>query len=583
MLIRSWRHSQFATLIYQPWKISFSVVHMYTSVGLQKSDTSLAQLYQKDINDLFKNYPELSKVHKPFMEFRNPHLKEMNNLLMRISEASKKGIQDAIQCAKDAIDIENVNPKMAKRALGIFITHSEEAQKFGLIAPSIKHYNEFVSVTEEGQPLLNPATGDTMKGVQLLTYWREDYDFNDHHIHWHMVYPGAGIPKHHESDKMVRTIDRQGELFIYMHSQMVARYDAESLSWGLGTTPTWGYDDVLIDGYTPVPGLIDGYGARPPNQGWYETHNPHIPDDVAPVTKAVMIKWRDNILRAIDDGYFVSVNKVTKKKGKLILTPENARNWVGVVVEAESTDLHEIRPHEFIDEERYGNLHNFGHDKFAEIGYHEYLSNSNPLGVMTSNFASPRDPCFWPWHRHVEEFSLRVMKKYSHDLNEFKPDAELIALEILPQNSNSPTPANGISTILGPPQLHLNEANAKVNHEPYKWEIKIMSKQKEYPTKAKPQIVTVRLFIVPEALLQDQRAWIEMDKFTCKLTKQMTRIIRNDVESSVARKLPTEGKTATSWCLCGWPQNMMLPVGTPEGMPFVAFGMLTNDQLGQVN
>ena len=549
---------------------------------LQQSDTSLSQLYQKDINDLFKNYPELPKVHKPFMEFRNSHLKEMNKLMMKISEAGKQGIQEAIQCVKDSIDVEKTNPKMAKRALGIFITHSKEAQKLGLIAPSIKHYNEFVSMKEEEQPLLNPVTGDTMKGVQLLAYWREDYDFNDHHIHWHMVYPGAGIYSDKDR-KMVRTIDRQGELFIYMHSQMVSRYDAESLSWGLGTTPTWGYDDVLVYGYTPVPGLIDGYGARPPNQGWYETHNPNIPDDVAPVSKAEMIRWRDNIFRAIDDGYFVTVNKLTNEEEKLMLTPENARNWVGVVVEAESTELHEIRPNEFIDEERYGNLHNFGHDKFAEIGYHEYLSKSNPLGVMGTNFASPRDPCFWLWHRHVEDFSLRVMKKYVHDLNEFKPQAELTALEILPQNPNTPTPANGISTILGPPQLYLNEANAKVDHEPYQWALKIMSTQKPYPSKIKPQIVTVRLFIVPEALIQDQRAWIEMDKFTCTLTKQMTRIIRSDVESSVARKLPGKGKTASSWCLCGWPQNMMLPVGTPEGMPFVAFGMLTDDQLSQVN
>lgn len=546
---------------------------------LPTGDLSKAHSYQHDINELFKHYPEITEVHKPFMEFRTEHLQEMNSLLASISEAGKHNIRGALECTENAIIKKKVNPKMAKRALGIFLTHSKEAQKLGLIAPSLKHYNEFVDTTVQGQPPCNPATGDTMQGVQLLTYWREDYDFNDHHIHWHMVYPGAGVYK---NGKMVRTIDRQGELFLYMHSQMVSRYDAEALSWGLDLTPTWGYDDVLTYGYTPVPGLIDGYGARPPNQGWYEKHNPNIPDDVAPVPKATMLKWRDNIFRAIDDGFFVTKNKKTGEAGKLVLTPKNAKNWVGVVVEAESTDLHEISQDVFIDEDLYGNLHNFGHDKFAEIGYHEYLSNSNPLGVMTSNFASPRDPCFWPWHRHVEEFALRVMNKYSHDLNEFKPNAELTELKILPQDSESPTPEDGISTILGPPQLDLNEANAKMDHEPYQWTLCIKSTQKKPPSKTKPQIVTVRLFIVPQALIQDQRAWIEMDKFTYNLTQETTTIIRKDSESSVARKLPAPGKTASSWCLCGWPQSMMLPIGKPEGMPFVAFAMLTDDRLGQV-
>ena len=51
---------------------------------------------------------------------------------------------------------------------------------------------------------------------------------------------------------------------------------------------------------------------------------------------------------------------------------------------------------------------------------------------------------------------------------------------------------------------------------------------------------------------------------------------RLDTESSVARK---EGEELSPQCRCGWPQNMMLPLGTPEGMEFVAFAMLTKGQL----
>ena len=147
------------------------------------------------------------------------------------------------------------------------------------------------------RPLSNPVTPDLMKGVHVLSYFREDYDFNDHHYHWHLVYPPTGW-------KDQRIIDRQGELFLYMHSQMIARYNAELLSWDLDLTHNWSYDDILAYGYTPVPGLRDDYGARPAFQGWYENHNLNLSDKDAPPPKKDLIKWRNNIFRAIESGYF---------------------------------------------------------------------------------------------------------------------------------------------------------------------------------------------------------------------------------------------------------------------------------------
>ena len=350
-------------------------------------------------------------------------------------------------------------------------------------------------------------------------------------------------------------------------------------------THAWGYDDVLTYGYTPVPGLRDKYGARPPWQGWYENHSPHLPKDEAPPKKEVLIKWRDNIFRAIEEGHFVT-KKADGSSGKLKLTAENAMNWVGIVVESENAQLQEIAPGsgEFIFRDLYGSLHNYGHDKFAEIGYHEYTSDKNPLGVMTSNIGSPRDPCFWLWHTHIDDFRQVVVKKYVHNLDEFKPEAKIKALKIAPQDSTSKTPPGGIATFLDPPRLDYNECNAKLEHEPYQWELVVSSTRNPPPDQDDPQIFTIRLFIAPAVLIQDQRAWIEMDKFTYKLCKLEDEIVRKDTESSVARKLRTvTGANQSSRCLCGWPPNMMLPIGKPGGMEYVAFAMLTDDQLGQVS
>ena len=194
-----------------------------------------------------------------------------------------------------------------------------------------------------------------------------------------------------------------------------------------------------------------------------------------------------------------------------------------------------------------------------------------------------RDPVFWLWHRHIDDFRLAIIKKYEHDVNEYKPDVNITDLKIVPRESNSKTPAGGLSTILGPPQLHLDESTAKIDHEPYKWEVKVESTRNTPPSESNPQIFTVRLFIVPKDFIRDERSWIEMDKFTYELTAQTGTIVRLDIESSVARKTPKPGEDLSPRCLCGWPQNMMLPAGKPEGMVYTALAMLTDDKLEKVS
>ena len=93
-----------------------------------------------------------------------------------------------------------------------------------------------------------------------------------------------------------------------------------------------------------------------------------------------MIQWRNNINKAIIEGFFYTTKGT--KSGKLKLTAENAANWVGVVIEAENPDLQEVEPGsgEYINRDLYGSVHNNGHDKFAEIGFHEYTSGAHLAG-----------------------------------------------------------------------------------------------------------------------------------------------------------------------------------------------------------
>lgn len=50
---------------------------------------------------------------------------------------------------------------------------------------------------------------------EKLAFFREDIGVNSHHFHWHVVYPSDGA-----SSKYVDK-DRRGEIFSYMHHQLL--------------------------------------------------------------------------------------------------------------------------------------------------------------------------------------------------------------------------------------------------------------------------------------------------------------------------------------------------------------------------
>ena len=73
-----------------------------------------------------------------------------------------------------------------------------------------------------------------------------------------------------------------------------------------------------------------------------------------------------------------------------------------------------------------------------------------------------------------------------------------------------------------------------------------------------------------------------MDKFSLEVVPGVDQVIvRADVQSSVAQASPDPGEAERGerWCDCGWPQNLLLPVGRPEGARFVACVVLTANDL----
>lgn len=59
-------------------------------------------------------------------------------------------------------------------------------------------------------------TASNLDAEHRISYFREDIGVNLHHWHWHLVYP-------YEGPISIVNKDRRGELFYYMHQQIVAR------------------------------------------------------------------------------------------------------------------------------------------------------------------------------------------------------------------------------------------------------------------------------------------------------------------------------------------------------------------------
>ena len=588
--------------------------HAAAAAAKANGDAGKASVLAERLLQLHRSHPS----REPFRQFSPTNERKYEEVIRAIGTASAAAadqpaeLSAALAEAEKLIASGDYHPELVKYALGVFWTHSDAAHALRIPVPHIGHFRHFQSevpaaaLFHDGQPAVAPQaaapppppdhaaatiTGDTFGpgSEALLAYWREDFDFNDHHMHWHMVYPGGGYYDA-TTNQMLNPIDRRGELFLYMHSQLVSRYDQERLCWGLPLTKAWVYDEVLEQGYVPVPQLADGYGARPPMRGWFPVRNPAIPDfGDAPLPIVTLTQWRLNLLRSIQEHkVWICNSKDPTQRDTLELTDADIIDWAGNIVEMAPLACKTIpgRPDWEIDDDVYGNLHNFGHDKFAEIGYHDYLTGDNPLDLMISNFGSPREPCFYPWHRHVEEFRELASEQFPQDVTAAAPaEVAVVDVRIEPIDPSSQTPPGGITTTLGPPALNYAEANAKLDHEPYQWRVTL---QCDEASAASPVEVDVRLFVVCDTLKEQRRAYIEMDKWPVTLTEQTTELVRADMDSSTVRKIAdyagsnSDQGYSSPWCLCGWPRNLMLPVGTPSGFPMQAFCCVTVPKLHRV-
>lgn len=487
------------------------------------------------------------------------------------------------------------NPDILCYALDLYMLHYAKVLPFETPSILVKSPELVAASRTEEDTTLEFATGNE---EPKLDWFREDALLNAHHTHWHQVYTDGSR-------------DRHGEMFLYMHQQMIARYNAERLAAELQEVRPF---NNLVDNPIKV-GYLMGPDARLSIYvGADRPENVFVPEADARDLQRQLAEMNENL----DNGTFDSA-------------PADPQNF-----EAETNAI--TRFGLFLEQ----TYHNQGHGAIASVN----------RGVMGATIFAIRDVVFWEWHKGIDDLGYKwqqrqvpynftaekppvaVRKSTDDDNLPFTPDLILAFQKDIPginqqgfnghavgqaafggenwnkefiEGTHSFTGAGGSTQSISVTRtLRTSMKTGKVtyrvrrgersydytylSHEPFAYFIRL-----ENDTLVEKQ-VTVRLFMVPEEWEEDRRMWIEMDKFLHVIPPQSKVVaFRKDAESSIIRKPavkdpathnvnfnPVDIPEINAQCNCGWPYHLIIPRGNKTGMFFKLMMIVTDAALDLV-
>jgi tyrosinase len=551
-------------------------------------------------NALPVNVPDAVPPPTQFVLFLPAHQERALELARRFMAIANEhpddgGLEAVLDEADAAARTENVD--LVKYALMVFITHHPQGRRLP-IPPLDRRYPTRVvpsksSVAAEGIQALGALGAEAQ-----LDYFREDTAVNDHHNKWHVVYPFSGQPNPANPNGPPVPKDRQGELFWYMHQQMLTRYDHERRAFGLAPTePLQDYRAPIAEGYDAN---LEGYSHRAPNDTLRT-----VQLQFGPYSVAQHEARRDRLVTAAQSG------RLQKGAAQIAITPQ----LLGDTMEANagSVDAPALSPLSF-----YGHHHNFGHVLISALG-DPAGPFPNESGVMAGTDTAMRDPVFYRWHRHVDDIFFAWQQTLApNNLAEGAAAAQIRSSDIIPclardvPGASAPNfdgAAFGRDTFGGanwdqPPssfavatttlrtmmrEEQLRQPDGSIVRKPYLDHEEFFYFLRVESTAAERRSLTVRIFLVATDLADDRRMWIEMDKFVHTLeANERAVIFRPGRHSAVVRKparrpsdppvvLPP-GSIDVNYCDCGWPYHLLLPRGLEAGMPVRLLVMLTDHQ-----
>lgn len=551
----------------------------------------------------------------PFVSEQVDRAIALANRFMELAHAQpgRAGLDAVRAAAEEAAASEPLD--LVRYALMVFITHDPRGSRLRI--PALEE-----RAPEKVLPSAQPAEAAVLRAAAPqpqesdLNWFREDAWANDHHDHWHIVYPAGGVPDGAGNAAIKK---RVGELFFYMHQQMLARYDTERIAAGLPRVrPLSDYAERIPEAYDPRPDLDLQNNPNSPAS----VYSPRLAglrlanmdrDDIGTYPVQELKGTGDRIAAAVDRGVFQQGARTAPVTADLL----------GATVEPTGDSFSRAL---------FGNHHGMGHVLLAVINDPR---GSAPPGVMLYTEAAIRDPVFYRWHKHVDDISFRWQERQPP--NDFSdapgvlirkgpggaapenqsPDIILCFKNKIPgarrrdfdgqaygeatfggQNWDTAFASGGATT--GELQTMMLERTIMLSDGrpatiPYLDQREFVYFLRVENRRAEATRVTVRIFLAAAEAADDRRMWIEMDKFKYTLApSQRAVIFRPANRASVIRKpgvkppRPVKRRRSgdpddpENYCNCGWPYNLLLPRGRREGMPFRLLVMLTDGDIDQV-
>ncbi|XP_043659474.1 phenoloxidase 2 [Drosophila teissieri] len=493
---------------------------------------------------------------------------------------------------------DRVNPVLFNYALSVALLHRPDTQ--GLDLPSfsqtfpdrfidsqvIRKMREESFVVQPGSrmPITIPRdyTASDLDPEHRLWYFREDLGINLHHWHWHLVYPFEA------TDRSIVAKDRRGELFYYMHQQVIARYNAERFSNNLARVlPFNNLRDPIAEGYFPKMDSLVASRAWPPRFESTRLSDLNREADQLNVEIGDLERWRDRIYEAIHQGFVMD-----ERGNRVPLDEATGIDTLGNMIESSI-----LSPNRVL----YGDLHNNGHT-FISYAHDPTSKHLESFGVMGDVSTAMRDPVFYKWHSYID----RIFQEHKSRLpayTETQLNYSGVSITGIQVDTNGGRP-NNLTTFWQQSDVDMSRGFdflprgnvfarfTHLQHLPFTYTISVNNDS------GAQRFGYVRIFIAPKndergqpMLIRDQRSMmIELDKFVTALNPGPNTIRRRSTESSVTipfertfRNLDANRPAAGTpeelefnFCGCGWPNHMLVPKGLPEGLPCVLFIMVSN-------
>nr|XP_014102748.1 phenoloxidase 2 [Bactrocera oleae] len=532
---------------------------------------------------------------RQFSLFYAPHRRIAAQLIQLLLEPTTE--EDFISLAAYVKD--RVNAFLFQYAFAVAVQHRKDTSNFqvpviveqfpqNFVEPSV-----FQEARAEGKLVQDPGnrrridipqnfTASDREEEQRLSYFREDIGVNSHHWHWHLVYPGSG------PIEVVRK-DRRGELFYYMHHQLMARYNVERFCNALAKLqPLNNIREPVEEGYFPK--ILCSLNSRTYPGRVTKTSLKDIDRDGIVLELADIERWISRVVQSIDQGY------VTDSRGNNIPLDEvKGIDILGDLMEA--SDLS-------INPGFYGDLHNQGHNviSFSHDPDNRFLEDFGVMGDVTT---AMRDPIFYRWHGYLDILFNRFKEKlpvYS------APELGYNGITVTRADVRILSPTKNITNTLLTyweksdvdlaagldfgPSGSVYALFTHLQHSPFEYLIEVNNES------GTPKRGTCRIFLCPmtdergtSLTLNEQRQLaIELDKFNVNLMPGANKINQSYFNSSVTipyersfrriggEHLPDDPQRLAEFrfCGCGWPAHMLLPKGKPEGMQFELFVMISD-------